>query len=114
MIWVGFGAETITCAPVMAFTSRGQFPGSLTLSCMCTIAYCTQHFHKSGMKTKNMTQTQKSPLQTTESAAEIAFSSICIRPVSSKNKSAILKRECVFCLVFIQNILHIAQAKSVQ
>ena len=33
----GFGAETITCAPVTAVTSRGQFPGSLTLSCNHTI-----------------------------------------------------------------------------
>ena len=33
--------KAITCAPVMAFTSRGQFPGSLTLSCTCTIPYCT-------------------------------------------------------------------------
>ena len=55
---LGSGAEVITCAPMMTITSRGQFPGSLTLSCMRTIAYCTQNFHKSVTKAKNTAQTQ--------------------------------------------------------
>ena len=53
MIWVGLGAKTITCAPVMAFTSRGQFPGSLTLSCSYTIAHRAQVRHKSWITARN-------------------------------------------------------------
>ena len=71
VIWVGFGAEIIACTLVTAITSRSQFPGSLTLSCMRTIAYCTQNFHKSATKAKNTAQTQKRPAADDESTAEL-------------------------------------------
>ena len=59
----------ITRAPVMTITSRGQFPGSLTLSCMRTIAYCIQNFQKNVTKSKNTAQMQKLPAADDESAA---------------------------------------------
>lgn len=91
-MWVGFGADAITCAPMMTITSRGQFPGSLTLPCMRTIAYCTQNFHKNVTKAKNIARMQKLPAADDESTAgRVTVLIIYIRPVSSKNKPAILE-----------------------
>lgn len=58
----------ITCAPAMIITSRGQVPGSLTLSYMRTIAYCIQNFQKNVTKSKNTAQMQKLPATDDESA----------------------------------------------
>lgn len=82
----------ITSAPVMTITSRGQFPGSLTLSCMRTIAYYTQNLHKNVTKAKNTARMQKLPAADDESAAgRVVVLMIYIRPVSGKNKPAILE-----------------------
>lgn len=88
---IGFGAGAVTCAPVTVITSRGQFPGSLTLSCMRTIAYRTQNLKKSVTKAKNTAQTQKSPLWTCHPQRGSVVLVFCFRPVSGKNKPAILE-----------------------
>lgn len=88
---VGFGAEAITCAPVTVIISRGQCPGPLTLSCMGTIAYRTQNLKKSVTKAKNTAQTQKSPLWIMNPQQGLDVLILYIRPVSGKNKPAILE-----------------------
>lgn len=89
---VGFGAGAVTCAPVTVITSRGQCPGPLALSCMRTIAYCTQNFHKSVTKAKNTARMQNLPAADDESTAgRVAVLILYIWPVSGKNKPAILE-----------------------
>ena len=90
----------------MTITSRGQFPGSLTLSCMRTIAYCIQNFQKNVTKSKNTAQMQKLPAADDESAA----GSFCFNYLYQ----AILEQEGVFSVIPVQNIPHIAQTVAVQ